>query len=109
MTEQVIIAISTCPEAVEKEISEALVAERLAACVNRVDGIRSTYLWGGKLQDDTEVLLIIKTTAARLQGLEARLKALHPYELPELLVVPVMGGNEPYLEWVRQGVVSKDK
>ena len=92
-----------------QRISEALVTEELATCVNRVSRIRSTYLWDGELQDETEVLLIIKTTATRLPELEARLKALHPYELPELLVLPVMGGNERYLEWVRQGVASKDK
>jgi periplasmic divalent cation tolerance protein len=105
MTEQVIIALSTCPdETVARRIAEALVSERLATCVNRVTGVASTYFWDGRLQDDAEILLIIKTTAARLAGLEARLTALHPYELPELVVLPVAGGNERYLQWVRTGV-----
>ena len=107
MSEQVIVALSSCPnEATAKRIAEALVTERLATCVNRVSGIASTYFWDGRLQDDAEVLLIIKSTAARLAELEARLRVLHPYELPELIVLPVAAGNERYLQWVRDGVAS---
>jgi periplasmic divalent cation tolerance protein len=105
MTEQVILALSTCPdEATARRLAHALVSERLATCVNRLPGVTSTYFWDGRLQDDPEILLIIKTTAARQAELQARLKALHPYELPELVVLPVCGGNEPYLQWVRSGV-----
>jgi periplasmic divalent cation tolerance protein len=105
MTEQVIVALSSCPdEAAARRISAALVGERLATCVNRVTGMASTYFWDGRLQDEAEILLIIKTTAARLAELEARLTVLHPYELPELIVLPVAGGNERYLQWVRDGV-----
>lgn len=107
MTEQVIVALSTCPdEATAKRIAEALVSERLATCVNRVTGMTSTYFWDGRLQDDAEILLIIKTTAARVDELAARLKVLHPYELPELVALPAAGGNEQYLQWVRTGVTS---
>ena len=105
MTEQVIVALSTCPdEATAQAIAKNLVSERLATCVNRLPGVTSTYFWDGRLQDEAEILLIIKTTAARQAELQARLKALHPYELPELVVLPVTGGNEPYLQWVRSGV-----
>ena len=108
MSEQVIVALSSCPdEATARRLAEALVSERLATCVNRVSGVASTYFWDGRLQDDAEILLIIKTTAARLAELEARLQALHPYELPELVVLPVLGGNERYLQWVRDGVGEK--
>ena len=108
--EDVVIALSTCPnEDVARSIAEALVAEGLAACVNRLAGVRSTYIWDGRLQDDAEILLIIKSCRARLQDLEARLRTLHPYELPELLVLPVAGGNEAYLDWVRQGVKKGTK
>lgn len=107
MTEQVIVAFSTCPDAATAQrLAEALVGERLATCVNRLPGVASTYIWDGRLQDDPEILLIIKTTAARLAALTARLKALHPYELPELVALPVVGGNEPYLAWVRSGVAD---
>lgn len=105
MTDQVIIALSTCPdEASAQRLSRALVSERLATCVNRLAGVTSTYFWDGRLQEDGEILLIIKTTAARQAELQARLTALHPYELPELVVLPVTGGNEAYLQWVRSGV-----
>lgn len=108
MTEQVIVALSSCPdETTARRISAALVGERLATCVNRVTGMASTYFWDGRLQDEAEILLIIKTTAARLAELEARLTVLHPYELPELIVLPVAGGNERYLQWVRDGVGEK--
>lgn len=108
MTDQVIVALSTCPdEATARHIAQTLVGERLATCVNRIAGLTSTYFWDGRLQDDVEILLIIKTTAARQAELASRLKALHPYELPELVVLPVTGGNEPYLQWVRSGVMQK--
>ena len=105
MTEQVIVGLSSCSdEATARRIAEALVSERLATCVNRVTGMVSTYFWDGRLQDEAEILLIIKTTAARQAELAARLKDLHPYQLPELVILPVSGGNEPYLQWVRSGV-----
>src|SRR5262245_20834973 len=105
MTDQVIVALSTCPdEATARLLAASFVSQRLASCVDRVTGIASTYFWDGRLQDDAEILLIIKTTTSRLPELEARLQALHPYELPELLVLPVLGGNERYLQWVRTGV-----
>ena len=108
MSEQAIIAFSTCPdEAAAQRISAALVAERLAACVNRVSGVRSCYVWDGALQDEGEVLLMIKSTESQVPRLERRLKELHPYELPEFVVVRVAGGNEQYLEWIRGNVGSK--
>ena len=108
MSDQVILALTTCPdEASAHAIATALVQERLATCVNRVGGLRSTYIWDGRLQDEAEILLIMKTTAARLDQLQARLKSLHPYQLPELLAITVAGGNERYLDWVRMGVRNK--
>jgi len=108
MSDQVILALTTCSdEASAQEIATALVQERLATCVNRVGGIRSTYIWDARLQDEAEILLIMKTTAARLEALQERLNTLHPYELPELLVIAVAGGNERYLDWVRMGVAGK--
>jgi periplasmic divalent cation tolerance protein len=110
MSDQVILALTTCPdEASAQAVAAALVQERLATCVNRISGLRSTYFWDARLQDEAEILLIIKTTAGRLDELRARLGALHPYELPELLAIEVAGGNERYLEWVRMGVRRKDQ
>ena len=109
MNNQVILAFSTCPdEAIARRIAEALVVEKLAGCVNRVANVRSSYIWDGRLQDDSEILLIIKTTANRLAALRARLLELHPYELPELVAANAIGGNEPYLEWIRRAVQTED-
>lgn len=106
--DKVLIALTTCPTAeVAERIAIALVTEGLAACVNRVPGITSTYIWEGAVQSDAEVLLIIKTTDARFEVLKERLAGLHPYELPELVAIPVCAGSERYLGWVRQNVVLK--
>jgi periplasmic divalent cation tolerance protein len=108
MTDQVILAFSSCPDdATARRLASALVEERLATCVNRLGGVTSTYFWDGRLQDEAEILLIMKTTSARLAALEARLKVLHPYDLPELVAIPATGGNERYLEWVRSGVADE--
>jgi periplasmic divalent cation tolerance protein len=105
MSTQVIVAFSTVPdEATGQRIAKCLVTEGLAACVNRLPNVRSSYIWEGRLQDDAEILLIIKTTAERLAAMRQRLIELHPYDLPELVAIGVVGGNEPYMEWIRQGV-----
>ena len=96
-----LVVYCTCPdEATASRIAEALVSERLAACVNRVPGIRSTYRWEGRIQDEPEVLLLIKTVADRYPALELRLKALHPYDVPEIIAVPVAAGSASYLAWI---------
>lgn len=105
----VLLAFTTCPTAESAEIlATAVVSEGLAACVNQLPGVQSTYIWQGKLQRDQEILLLIKTTTAQWETLETRLKALHPYELPELIAVPVCAGSTPYLNWIRHNAVSKD-
>ena len=110
MTEQdkVLIALTTCPSPeVAERTASTLVAEGLAACVNRLPGLTSTYIWEGQVQNEAEVLLIIKTTSERFEVLKERLAALHPYELPELIAIPVCAGSERYLDWVRQNVGLK--
>jgi periplasmic divalent cation tolerance protein len=103
----VCLALTTCPnQETATRIAEALVTERLATCVNQLPNVRSTYFWDGRLQNDDEILLMIKTTLSQVRGLESRLKAVHPYELPELIVLPVIAGNEAYLRWVREGVAK---
>jgi len=97
-----IIVLCTCPdEAAAERIARDLIDNRLAACVNRV-ALRSTYRWKGRVEDEPEVLLIVKTVAARYEALEMRVKALHPYEVPEIIALPVLAGSEAYLAWVTQ-------
>ncbi|HKA87344.1 MAG TPA: divalent-cation tolerance protein CutA [Haliangiales bacterium] len=95
------VALSTAPNADKAaEIARALVRDGLAACVNIVPGVRSIYYWDGELCDSAEVMCVIKTRADRVEALRERLVALHPYEVPELVVMDVTGGHEPYLSWV---------
>jgi periplasmic divalent cation tolerance protein len=82
------------------EIARALVEERLAACGNVVPGIRSIYRWEGKVQEDAEALLVLKTTRARFDALRDRVLALHPYEVPEVIALPVEAGSARYLAWI---------
>lgn len=97
----VLLAYSTCPDAASADlIARTLVSERLAACVNRLPGVQSTYRWHGHVEQADEVLLLIKTTADRLDQMTARLRSLHPYELPELVAVEVRAGLPAYLDWV---------
>ena len=104
-----LICFNTCPDpATAERLAAILVSERLAACVNVLPGVRSTYLWQGKLEQGEEVLLVIKTTRARYPALQARLPALHPYELPELLAVRTCDGLPAYLQWVAEGATPVD-
>lgn len=97
----VVVVQCSCPDAASAaRIARQLVEERLAACVQASAGVVSTYRWGGDIRTDTEVVLLIKTTRDRLDALKARLPELHPYEVPELLVLEVTGGLKPYLDWV---------
>lgn len=87
-----------------REIARSLLEERLVACVNLVPSVTSLYWWEGQIQEDSEVLMIVKTDATRLEPLQQRLPQLHPYSVPELVVLPVEGGLPAYLEWVRASV-----
>jgi len=99
------IATSTDGEA----LARTLVAERLAACVNLLPEMRSIYQWKGELTADRERQLIIKTTEARLDALRARLHQLHPYEVPEFLVLPITGGSIEYLRWLAEGTAIEER
>ncbi|HUI27099.1 MAG TPA: divalent-cation tolerance protein CutA [Candidatus Kryptonia bacterium] len=87
-----------------ERIAETIVREQLAACVNVLGPIRSIYMWKGELQRDEERLLVIKTRAALFDELERRIRALHSYETPEVIALPIGAGSQPYLDWLRKVV-----
>ena len=96
--------LCTCPDATTADtIARQVVTRQLAACVNQLGGVRSTYYWNGGLQQDDEVLLLIKTTPDRHEALLTCLKSLHPYENPEFIALPIVAGSDPYLQWLAAG------
>jgi periplasmic divalent cation tolerance protein len=98
-----ILVLNTCPDdATAEHIATVLVEENLAACVNRVPGIVSTYRWQGKVCQDREVLLVIKTTSERFDAVRERIVGLHPHELPEVIAVDIARGLPAYLDWIAQ-------
>jgi periplasmic divalent cation tolerance protein len=101
MKNNVFLVFSTCAdEAAGRRIARKLVEERLAACVNLQPGITSIYRWEGAIEEAGECLLVVKTSSERLEALTERLRALHDYELPEIVAVPVTAGLPGYLSWV---------
>ena len=97
----VLACYCTCPDADSAgRLARTLVEERLAACASVLPGVRSVYRWQGAVEEADEVLLLVKTTRARLAALAERVQALHPNELPELIAVEAAGGLPAYLDWV---------
>jgi len=102
-----VVVHCSCPDAgVAARIARVLVEERLAACVQAIPAIGSTYRWQGEVQVDTEALLLAKTTRARLDALKARITELHPYEVPELLALDVVDGSPAYLAWLEEATAD---
>ncbi|XP_004624291.1 protein CutA isoform X1 [Octodon degus] len=96
-------AFVTCPnEKVAKEIARAVVEKHLAACVNLIPQITSIYEWKGKIEEDSEVLMMIKTQSSLVPALTDFVRSVHPYEVAEVIALPVEQGNPPYLQWVCQ-------
>ena len=97
-----VLALSTAPDAAEAgRIARALVDERLIACASLLPGVTSVYRWEGQVQSEAEVMMVMKTRRALVPRLKERLPSLHPYQVPELVVAPVVDGLEPYCRWVR--------
>lgn len=99
------ILLCTCPDHdTAMRLAETLVNESLAACVNLIPNLTAIYRWEGQIQRDTEVLLLIKTVAAAVAPLTARLQQLHPYQVPEIIALPIVAGSDQYLQWLSQCV-----
>jgi periplasmic divalent cation tolerance protein len=100
MTDALVVLVTAPTAEKAAELARALVEERLAACGNVVPGLRSIYRWEGKVQDDAEALLLLKTTRGRFEALRERVLALHPYQVPEVIALAVDAGSAPYLAWI---------
>jgi periplasmic divalent cation tolerance protein len=100
MSAHLVVLITTGSLEEGHSIARALVEERLAACVNILSPIQSIYRWEGKVQEDREVLLLVKTTPQMLDALSLRVKQLHSYEVPEIIALQVVAGSSDYLDWI---------
>lgn len=107
MTDARVVLVTAPDEATGVRLARTLVKEGLIACGNVVPGVTSIYRWEGEVHTDAEVLLVLKTTASRVDALLARIPALHPYEVPEILSLPVEAGLPSYLTWVASAVGSE--
>jgi len=100
--DNVILIIITVPDAKSaNKISAMLVEQRLAACVNTITGVTSLYRWEGELNSDEELILLVKTASDNFDKISMAVKSIHPYDLPEIIAVPVVAGFSPYLKWVK--------
>lgn len=104
-----VVGLVTCSSRVEaRKIARAILTKKLAACVNIVNGLESHYWWQGKLEDARECLLLIKTTRAKERAVTSAVKAVHSYEVPEMIFLPVVAGERRYLNWLRNSVKTND-
>jgi periplasmic divalent cation tolerance protein len=105
--EFIVVLVTTGSAEESARIARTLVGEGLAACVNQVGPIRSTYTWQGAVEDAEEYLLVVKSQRRQFAAVEARVRALHSYELPEVIALPLATGSVPYLEWLAAGSAGK--
>jgi len=99
-TGKIVVFVTTGTEAEAHKIAELLLGKRKAACVNIVPGVDSSFWWQGKLDSARESLLIIKTRASLLSEIIELVKSVHSYEVPDIIALPIIGGNEDYLKWI---------
>ena len=101
MTDYIVVYV-TAPEDEAVNLAKTLVDERLVACVNIVPGLRSIYWWQGKVEDGPEVLCIMKTRGNLFESMRDRVRELHSYEVEEIIALPILAGNLPYLDWIKE-------
>jgi len=102
MTPAIVVLVTVGSEREAETIATALLEERLAACVNVTSPVRSLYLWEGRIADDQEWQLIIKTQARLFEALATRVRALHSYDVPEIIALPVLAGTTDYVDWIQK-------
>lgn len=100
MPDYIVLYITAPDEETSVKIARTLVKEKLAGCVNIIKNIRSIYFWQGKVEDEPEVLMIVKTRRELFDRLKERVKSIHPYSVPEIIAMPIIEGSEDYLKWL---------
>lgn len=109
VSSQTLLVLTTCGNPADAgNLAALLVEQRLAACVNAVQNVTSTYRWKDRVQQDQETLLVIKTTSARYSEVENAIRAHSKYELPEVVAIPVTAGSSAYLDWLRESVAGNE-
>jgi len=99
-----IVVLCTVPKGKGEELARILVERKVAACINLIKGLRSIYWWKGKIEEDDEELLIIKTSKKMYGDLERLIKENHPYTVPEIIALPIISGNPDYLAWIDESL-----
>ena len=102
MSDPIVVLVTCGSEEEATKIANSLIEERLAACVNIISPGRSIYRWEGKIWDEKEWLLIIKTQKKRFEELEKKVKSLHSYSVPEIIALPIVKGSASYLKWLEE-------
>jgi periplasmic divalent cation tolerance protein len=100
MTDAMLVLTTLANSDAAAEMAKKVVGERLAACANILPALRSIYRWQGKLQDENEVLVLLKTRRQQVERLKERIIELHPYDVPEVIAIPVEQGHKAYLDWI---------
>jgi periplasmic divalent cation tolerance protein len=100
----IVIFITAANKKEAGKISEGLIKKRLAACVNTLGGIKSLFRWKGKIDEAKEVLLMVKSKKTNFQKIAGFVKSVHSYQVPEIIAIPIIAGNKPYLEWINAAV-----
>jgi periplasmic divalent cation tolerance protein len=106
MTDALLVLTTVGDVAAAERLARTLVEERLVACANLLPPLRSIYRWQGKIADDPEVLILFKTQRATYERLQSRILELHPYEVPEVLALPIERGHEVYLQWLLNETIT---
>lgn len=108
-TDDYIMVLTTCNSSETSSlIAEALIGNKIAACVNIIKGVESVYQWQGKIEHDKEILLIIKTRESLFSQVEQTIQGLHSYELPEIIAVPIKTGEKNYLNWIQSATLATE-
>ncbi|HIQ31091.1 MAG TPA: divalent-cation tolerance protein CutA [Aquifex aeolicus] len=95
-----LVVFITVPKDRAESLSRFIIENKLGACVNRVESVSSLYWWKGKIEEDTESLLVVKTATYRFGELLKKVREVHPYTVPEIIALPIVAGNEDYLRWI---------